>query len=728
MVFSTTSNPRRPTRQGELRSQPVPAPWRTSETGWRGASDLVRRESPRRLLWLPVALAVGIGWYFALPAEPPAWMGPGGALAALGTALSLRRWTVPAWGALLVVAMCIGFSAAELRTRTQATVMLDRELWAELEGRVAAIERRPSDWRLTLHQIRLSGDAAGERSPSGARIAVAMRLVQSSGSAIGIGDSVRMRVRLRPPSAPVAPGAFDFQRDAFFRGFGAVGFAVGPVSVVSRGSARWDGEAWEAVDRLRDVVARRIRSALPDPAGSIAAAMLVGDRAGIDEPTAAAFRQTGLAHLLAISGLHMGLVAGTVFAVVRLALAACPTIALRRPIKKWAAAAALATAAFYLLLAGAPVPTQRAFLMTGLVLCAVLLDREAVSLHMVAWAAAAVLLIAPESLIGPSFQLSFAAVTALVAVWEGVSGRRSLRGSRRFGAVRHAMRYLFGVVATSVVASLVTAPIVAHHFQQVPILGAIANVMAVPVTAFVTMPAGIASLIVMPIGLEAWPLAAMGWGIEATLWAAAAAIDGPLTAIGVTALGTAPLAVLAVGGLWLAIWRTAIRWVGVMIAGVAAIVIGLERPPDALISADGKLSAVHVDGTGWLVSRENGGGFVRKAWQRRWGGSPDSSFLATDLAEASERFACDGLGCVVRINGRVLTVPTTPEAAIEDCDHADIIVTGVHFRRGCPSNAIVIDRSDLRRNGTHAIWLSAGGVRIRSVAAERGHRPWVTAH
>jgi competence protein ComEC len=728
VVFSTTSNLRRPTQHGGLRPASVYTPWWISSIAWQRVQGLARREAPRRLLWLPVALAAGIGGYFALPVEPPVWVGPAGALAAIGIALLLRRWPVPGWIALLVVAMCIGFSAAELRTRTVATVMLHRDLWAEMDGRIVAIERRPSDWRLTLSEIHLVGRGVGDRTPSGARVAVSMRLVLSSASTIGIGDRIRMRARLRPPSAPVAPGAFDFQRDAFFRGIGAVGFAVGPVSVLGRGSARWDGRAWEAVDGIRDAVTRRIRAGLSDPAGSIAAAMLVGDRAGIDEPTAAAFRQTGLAHLLAISGLHMGLVAGTVFAVVRVALAACPAIALGRPIKKWAAVAAFAAAGLYLLLAGAPVPTQRAFLMTGLVLGAVLLDREAISLHMVAWAAAAVLLMAPESLTGPSFQLSFAAVTALVAVWEVKSGRPGFRRSRRFGAVRWVLLYLLGVVATSVVASLVTSPIVTHHFQQVPVMGAVANVVAVPVTAFVTMPAGVASLVAMPFGLEAGPLTLMGWGIDATLWAANAASDGPLTAIGVAALGTGPLAVLALGGLWLAIWRTAIRWLGVAIVGGAGIWSVLDRPPDALISADGKLSAVHVEGQGWLVSQERGSGFVRDAWRRWWGGSPEASFRQADQAEPSERFACDGLGCVVQVNGMILAVPASPEAAIEDCGYADLIVTGVHFRRSCPGSVIVIDRSDLRRNGAHAVWLSANGARIRSVGADRGDRPWVTAH
>lgn len=733
MVFSTTSAGRRPSaaepepsRAGMRAVPPVGGRAGPRRAGAAAVlSELARREAPRRLLWLPVALGVGIGIYFALPFEPAPSLGPGIAAAAIATAVLVRRQGFALWLLLLAVAAGVGFSAAALRTRTVATSMLQREVWADLEGRVRDLERRPSDWRITLDAIALSGANVGPAVPSGVRVTAAGRALGEQCAALRIGDRIRLRARLRPPSAPVAPGAFDFQRSAFYRGIGAVGFVAGPLTVVAPAPPGLANGWQEAVDRLRAGLAGRIRDVLPGPTGAVAAAMLVGDRAGIDEPTAEAFRRTGLAHLLAISGLHMALVAGTVFVVVRLLLAACPAVALRRPVKKWAAALSLLAAAIYLLLAGAPVPTQRAFLMTGLVLGGVLLDREAVSLHLVAWAAATVLLVAPESLTGPSFQLSFAAVTGLVAVWEALVRRRDAGSARRPGPVRRAFGYVGRVAATSVVASVVTAPIVAHHFQQVPVLGAAANLVAVPLTAFVTMPAGVATLLGMPFGLEVWPLHVMGWGIEATLRVAALAADGPLTAAGVPALGTAPLVLLAFGGIWLAIWRTWIRWLGLPILAVGVLVGASTAIPDALISPEGELTAVRTPGEGWLVSTEHGAGFVRDAWQRRWGGARAAGFLAIDAAERTVGFRCDGLGCVLTARGRVLAMPASPEAALEDCARADVVVTAVRLRRGCPPGVVVIDRDDLRRNGAHAIWLSPDGVRVLSVAAVRGRRPWV---
>lgn len=721
-MFSTTAKPRRPAGIPDRPGGPAAVPARARPGIAALAGHVVGREEPRRVLWLPVALAAGIGIYFAWPVEPSAFLGPAAAVASVVLAVTARRRRLAFWPALLLVAAAVGFSVAGHRTRALSTVMLQREMWAEVEGRVTAIERRPADRRLTLRDV--TGDN-GPDPPAGLRISVAGKSVDSA--QLRIGDRVRLRTRLRPPAAPVAPGAFDFQRDAYFRGIGAVGFAVGPVVPVGRAPPGLADGLWAAVDRLRDAVAERIRATLPGASGAVAAAMLVGDRAAIDGTTDEVFRETGLAHLLSISGLHMGMVAGAVFGAARLLLASWPAVALRRPVKKWAAAVALAATAFYLLLSGAPVPAQRAFMMTGLVLAAVLLDREALSLHLVAWAAAAVLLLAPESLTGPSFQLSFAAVIALVAAWEAAARRGRGRTERRHGTVMRMARYVGGVVATSVVASIATAPIIAHHFQQVPALGAAANVVAVPLTAFVTMPAGAVALAAMPLGLEAWPLAVMGWGLDATLWIAARVADGPLTAIGVTALGTGPLAWMAVGGLWAVLWRTRIRWLGLALMLVGLTLGAMEPEPDALVSDDGELAAVRVPGEGWLVSSDRGSRFLQDAWRRRRGGTEAVSFATADAGDGMVGFGCDGFGCILRVGKRVLAMPISPESAREDCRHADVVITRLRLRDGCPGHALIVDRDALRRGGAHAIWLTGEAVRVRSANQQRGRRPWVVA-
>ena len=258
------------------------------------------------------------------------------------------------------------------------------------------------------------------------------------------GEHIRVMAILSPPPAPAAPGAFDFQRKSYFRRLGAVGFSVGRAQVVE-GSAD-SASLLLRVERLRQVVAELVTAAVDGPAAAIAVALMTGQRRAIPKPLMNAIRDSGLAHLLAISGLHIGLVAAILFAGLRGIMALVPPLALRYPIKKWAALAAILGALAYALMAGATVPSQRAFLMVGLVLLAVVLDRRGLSMRLVAWAAVVILLLQPESLLGPSFQMSFAAVTALIAAYETARARRLFAG----GGARYRRVWLrYGVARTN---------------------------------------------------------------------------------------------------------------------------------------------------------------------------------------------------------------------------------------------------------------------------------------
>ena len=267
-----------------------------------------------------------------------------------------------------------------------------------------------------------------------------------------------------------------------------------------------------------------------------------------------AMRASGLAHLLAISGLHIGLVTGVLFFAIRGILAALEPIALRFAIKKWAALGALLGAFAYLLVTGATVPTQRAFLMAAMVLSAIMLDRTAISMRLVAWAALIVLLIAPESLLGASFQMSFAAVIALVAGYEAVRvpfGRWRAHG----GWWRLPLIYLLGVGLTTIIAGSATTPFVIFHFNRFSAFGLAANLLAVPVTALWIMPWATVAYILMPLGLEGVALAPMGWGIEAVIAIAREVAGWPGSVTLVPAMPVSGIALVAAGGLWLCLWR-----------------------------------------------------------------------------------------------------------------------------------------------------------------------------
>jgi competence protein ComEC len=481
---------------------------------WSGLGERLLAERERWALWAPVAMGLGVATYFGLSVEPP-WALAAATVAGSAALLFALRGTGP-WRILVlgVFLIAIGFAAAQLRTMMVAGPVLDGKLASvRLEGRVRDVEYLPGGRRLRLGEVIVPGlpDPPAQ---------VRLRLTSLDPPLVP-GDWISLRATLRAPSRPVAPGAYDFRRDLFFDRIGAVGFAFGRAKLVS---AETIGDAeplshrlWRSFADLRALIERRILAAMPDAdTAGVAVAFVTGSQTAVPNPVLDAMRNSGLAHLLSVSGLHIGLAIGILFFLTRAGLALVPAIALRWPIKKWAAALALLGAAFYTLLSGASVPVVRSFLMAGIVLLAVLADRQAITMRPVAIAALVVLLIWPDSLMGPSFQLSFAAIVALTAVWEELSPRRA----RQLGPARRGLRWLFDLALSSIVATLATAAFGIYHFNRLSGYGVIANMLAVPITGFWVMPWLILSLLLMPLGLESWALAPAGWGISAILWTA----------------------------------------------------------------------------------------------------------------------------------------------------------------------------------------------------------------
>ncbi|HUC60878.1 MAG TPA: ComEC/Rec2 family competence protein, partial [Alphaproteobacteria bacterium] len=429
-------------------------------------------ERERWPLWLPAFMAAGIGLYFALTFEPARWPAPLIALLALAAAYVGRRRHGILLIALPVAALALGFALAAWRTDQVAAPRLDTRIGpTEVSGRVIEVEEVAHGRRITLDHPSIEG-LASDKTPARVRVRV-----RGDEPLMRPGDRMRVRAVLLPPSEPVSPGAFDFERHAYFLRLGGVGYAYGKPTVEP---ARPSGfSLWLA--SLRDRIAARVTAQLPGAEGGIAAALMTGERGYIPPDVVEAMRDSGLAHLLAIAGLHLGLITGALFFGVRALLALVPYLALRYPIKKWAALVAFCGAFFYLMITGATVPTQRAFLMTGVVLLGVMLDRTSISMRMVCWAAVAVMLIQPESVVGPSFQLSFAAVIALIAAYEVWRGRM-LAWAGGPGLWRRPLLYVAGVAFTSFVTSLATIPYALYHFDRLAAFGVATNMIAVPVT------------------------------------------------------------------------------------------------------------------------------------------------------------------------------------------------------------------------------------------------------
>ena len=673
----------------------------------RYLGDSFAGERTRWALWIPVFMGAGIALYFSLHDEPGIWVGSAFiGLAVLATAGVRRRQAllIPVYALLF---LSLGFGVAQLRTALVAAPVLQKKIGpVALEGRIARVEVLTKGRRLWLDS--LSVDRLGDdKTPARIRIKLFARTME-----LQPGDRIRLRAILHPPSGPAMPGAFDFARRAYFQRLGGVGYAISRPAMVSQ--ATGDGFfIWLAA--LRHRITATIHKALPGPAGAIAAALMTGERCAIPEEILEAMRESGLAHLLAISGLHIGLVGGLLFFGVRLCLALWERLALRYPIKKWAAGAAFLGSLAYLLVSGATLPTQRAFLMLSLVMLAVVIDRSAISMNMVAWAAGVILLIAPESLMSVSFQMSFAAVTALVATYEFGYTRR-LNHSGGQSNIRRAVFYISAVLLTTLVAGSATAPFALYHFNQVALYGVVANLFAVPLTALWVMPWAIVAFILMPFGLAGLALVPMGWGIEAVIGIAKTVQALPGAIAPFPAMPVWGFAFICLGGLWLCLWRLHWRWVGIVPIAIGIAAIATVHTPDILVSETGKLTAVKSH-DGRLAFQSRARGFVAETWQRR-SGQPLSNIKSTGLQ-------CDTVGCIVRARGQIIAFVKHAAALPEDCAIATILISRVPVRkRHCTGPKIAIDRFDLWREGAHALWLTPAGIQVKSVADTNSRRPW----
>ena len=689
---------------------------------WSGAARAIGGGLAARLveergrwpLWLPVGLAGGIGLYFSLGSEPAVWVGGVLLALSLAAAYATRRgvWLPVALG--MATAVSLGFLAVQVRTLTAGTEMLTRRVGPVMvTGTVIEVVKREGRHRLVIDSPRVS--RGWRRIPELRRLRLSVR---GGAPPARVGAVVRIRAVLLPIPPPVAPGAYDFQRRAFYRGVGATGYAIGPIERLEAAPSR--SATWVWIEQSREGTTRAIRRALTGDTGAVAAALLTGKRDTISREALSSIRDSGLAHLLAISGLHVGLVVGAVFFMLRLLLALWRPVAAGYPIKKWAAAGALAVGLAYVLLAGAPIPTQRAFLMVSVVMLAVMIDRVGISMRLVAAAATVLLLLSPEVLIEPGFQMSFAAVIALIATYE-VFRRRRIGRRRTWLAIL--LLWIGGLMLTSIVANAATGPFALFHFNRLAVYGVAANLIAVPVTAFWVMPLGLISLVAMPLGLEAWPLAAMGWGIDIILAVAREVASWPGAVAHMPAPTVVGMLLLAGGGLWLTLWQR--RW---RLAGVPVMLLGFLSPlvvvrPDILIAPDGRLMAVRMSDHRILISTTRARNFIASQWARMEGRDTARGWPRRGARDRG-RLRCDRQGCIYRHGGKVVAVARTRRAVAEDCPAAVLLITVHRVGERCPAPIRIVDRDDMRDFGAHAIWLR-GPIQIVTDRAVRGDRPWV---
>lgn len=677
----------------------------------------VAAQKGRGFLWCAPALASGIGLYFWLPFEPP--------LAVAGLALLLgisALWRGGAVPLLLLPGMAaLGFGLAMVQAASVATPLL-----AASSPEVAVTGRVVSAYSASRNRLVMILEPAAIEGIDLEKLPVRLRLSlpEKLGKPMA-GSEVSFRARLMPLPSPIEPGGFDYGRSLWFAGIGGTGRVTSAVTVLDDAAPLlWQADSWLA--GIREAMGSRIRAALNEPYASFAEALITGERSSIPPKINQSLMVSGLYHILSISGLHMWLVAGGVFWAVRAVLALFPALALGWPIRKWAAAAALLMALFYMLLADSGVATTRSFVMVAIVFFAIMVDRPALSMRNLALAALVILLIEPSAVTEAGFQMSFLAVLGLVAFYEAWAKYRAAQPAEAVAVAwpRRIMNWALAAItlslATSLVAGFSSSLPAAYHFGRIAPYGVIANGLAIPVVGVLVMPMALASALLMPLGLDWLPLQVMGKGLELVIMIsdAIAALPG---ADEVVARPPALVAVAAAAGLiLLCLLAGPSRLTGLVLMALAGLATLIPAAaPDLLIEAGGRNVALRDAAGGLVPAQGRRGRFTVETWLRTNG--EEAGF-----AEAARRpgWSCaDGL-CRAELKGLRVTYVSGREGQPLDCRETDILIADFPLRGACREVPLRIDRFDLWREGAHALTIGPAGVIIATARGAQGDRPW----
>lgn len=681
----------------------------------RGVEHWLEAERGQLPLWCPVALAIGIVSWFILPARAD-WM----ALICLCLAGAMALLLVGRRGSRVARSICLlllltaaGCLLPWAKATWIGTSVLARAAFVTVDARIERVEPLPARGITRLIAV-----------PQGrADLPARVRLnlgedAMPPGKALASGDVIRVRVRLMPPAPASLPGGYDYARRAYFDGIGATGRIVPPVVVLSRQENR----GFEIRRRLSDHIARRVEGA----PGALAVTMATGDRGRIAPADEDAMRQSGLSHLLSISGLHVTALIGIVVFVVYRLLALSTRLALRWPLMLLSAGAGAAAGVGYTLLTGAEVPTIRSCVSALLVMAGLAMGREAISLRLLAVGALIIMILWPQAVVGPSFQLSFMAVTVIISLHEHPK-IRALFAARDEAAWARILRGLGALLLTGLAVEIALMPIALYHFHRMGLLGSVANMVAIPLTEFVVMPAEALALLldVIGAGAPAW------WVVEkalALLIALAHLVAAQTSAVVLTpAIPPVAFAVTMLGFLWCLLWRRALRWAGLAVIALGLIGYATASTPDILVSADGHHVAVRTPEGRVALLRDKAGDYVRDQFSELSAVEGDPRALA-ELSTA--RCSPDLCTIAVRKAGRTshllltrsrLTVPWS--ALVQSCAASDIVIADRWLPRRCRPRWLKLDRRDLARRGGAAIDLDQGTIsRSRD---PRDEHPWV---
>jgi competence protein ComEC len=660
-------------------------------------------ERGRFILWLPVAMGAAILIYFNLSTEPPLWLGL--LLSGLAFTTLAAAWRHPParFIAALSFAAALGFARAEWRTAAEPPLITIPYGAVAITGTIATIDPFPNGRRLTLNPVALNA------TPTPRAIRVKLRLTDST--PLTPGEQISLRALLFKPDRPAYPGAWDSGRDAFFQGLGASGFAIGDVTLTA--TPKTNGiTIW--LRGLREAIATQIMAVLPLNTGSVAVTLLTGFQQQMPAAERQNFIAAGLAHILAVAGLHVGIVMGLFFGTTRYLLTRHPRPALHLPNKAIAAIVALLAGGAYAALTGGHLPILRSLAMASLVTLGVLAGRRAISLRGLALAALALMLLTPEVIIGVSFQMSFSAVLALISGYAAVN----FWFARLYAKNTHAHRgaaHIAALFYTSLLAGGASMPFAAFQFQQIQPYWILANLAAVPLTALWVLPLGLISLALMPLGLAYLALIPMGWGISIIVWLTTIIAAWPGAMLRIEPMPTPAILLISFGLAWLCLWRSTPRLAGIAFILAGGLVYAAARPPDILISPDAKLIAVFAPPEILLFRQPKATAFTLTQWQPVWGGAPFTPF---NTATCANNFCQPATQA-----DTIIAEPPTQTP----CPTASLIISPEPLHGACNApGRTIIDRFTVWHDGAIAIWRTPTGLRILTGRQTQGTRPWVT--
>ena len=675
--------------------------------------SVFQKEHDRLVLWLPVLLGVGIGLYFSFPTEPDI-----GLVAGLCALFSLCIWIF--WqktaGRLLFIALLVvafGVLRAEIRTNLVAAPVLHEEIFFRpIEGNITDIQIKEKGEKLILSNVQIDGF---EEAETPKRISVSLKRVEEG---LNVGDKIQLQATLFPPPTPVMPQAYDFSRMFYYEQLGAVGYSPKQPVVIKKAEQN-NFEQW--LNGLRLSLTQRILAPMTPENGWVSAAMMVGEMSGVSKDTADVMRESGIYHILSISGLHMSLAAMLVFFTVRFLLSLYPPFALHVPIKKIAALVALFSAFAYLLLAGYPVPAVRSFIMVAVVMLAILFDRSGISVFSLAWAATLTLLWQPESLLGASFQLSFAATICILTFYERFS---HVLYKNNIGFWHKIWLYFLGIMLTSLVATFATTPLVIYHFNRFTLWGIAANMLLLPLVSMWIMPAAVIALLLMPFGLEYYPLITLDFGISLMMRGARFFAELPYASISLPPPSFWGIILAVFGGLWLCIWQQKWRLLGVPLLIIGVATIALHKPYDLLISSNASKVAMRLEDGQFVFIRGKDDSFDGKMWLRTHG--QENGLSIEDLDE--ELGGCDKHKCTITAYGKKIVATKGKKEIEASCDgNPDIVISQNYLDENprCNNVPLLFDKAYLQKNGAAALRFNNGNIQIENSREYRGNRPWV---